>query len=415
MSTRLATSREARVLVVFVALLALCVGCAPSDGSSPRVRKARAIYDEMISADPQYAAYALSIVSRTDSPSSQRLVLDSLDAADQSRALEAMRRLGDAPAPSMTGALQEVFRQKRGSVKRLAAVTLARGGDATAMDWLREDVTESAGFLNVEGMKLLAEQGEKDKLVAVLEPRMASDDLATRNEAYDALGELKTPWATQMLLRGLDREHGEDRLQAIVALGRTGDEAAVSKIQSFTNTQGLVLETIEALGNIGSSKSATRLKRLVGHKEEHVRVYAAAAVWRMGDSETAREAMEGLVVAEDASVRRMAAEQLAKVDDAAASALLVRLVDDSDKQVQTAALRSLMGSSTPEAIAALEKAMTDTDYEVAALALNGLALVQAAAAVPGIEPLLEHENPYVAIAAADAILTIEDIPGPPAG
>jgi HEAT repeat protein len=40
------------------------------------------------------------------------------------------------------------------------------------------------------------------------------------------------------------------------------------------------------------------------------------------------------------------------------------------------------------------------------LALRALAAVGGAEAVPRIEPLLESENPYVAISAANAILSI---------
>ena len=50
------------------------------------------------------------------------------------------------------------------------------------------------------------------------------------------------------------------------------------------------------------------------HDEKTVRVYAATALWRLGDAEKAMPVLEPLLQDEDPMVRNLVAEQLELVD-----------------------------------------------------------------------------------------------------
>ncbi len=264
-------------------------------------------------------------------------------------------------------------------------------------------------------MTLLAGRGEREVIEPVLTGRMGSDDPGTRNEAYAVLGEIGQDWATRLLLHGLDNEFGEQRVQAIISLGRCGDPAVAPYIAGFINTKGLVFASIEALGELGATDSARSLKQMATHEQSLVRVYAAVALMKLGDDASAGELLPALAGDEDPVVRRNLADQLGAVEGTESTRTLIDLAGDPDKSVRVAALRSLLGRSSKELSTLLLDAAADPDYEVGALALNALARTGTAETLATLEPLLDNENPYVAISAAHAILAIEGRASEPAG
>lgn len=409
------TARATRPVVLALAATVAIAGSACTGSESPAVRKAATVFRQTIESSPDHAGYAVSIARESTAPQARQLLLDSINMTHTRTAIEAIRSLGDAPPEQARQPLQTAFSERRGAVKREAAVALARLGDEEAMAWLRQDTAKSTGSLNIGAMTLLAERGEREVIEPVLTARMGSDDPGTRNEAYAVLGEIGQDWATRLLLQGLDNEFGEQRVQAIISLGRCGDQAVAQHIESFINTQGLVFASIEALGELGAARSADALKRMAGHEQSLVRVYAAVALMKLGDEASAREMFPALAGDEDPVVRRNLADQLGKVEGAGSTETLVALARDPDKSVRVAAMRSLIGRSSPELSALFLEAAADPDYEVGTLALNALARTGTAEAVATLEPLLDDDNPYVAISAAHAILAIHGRASEPAG
>jgi HEAT repeat protein len=262
-------------------------------------------------------------------------------------------------------------------------------------------------MLSIPSVVLLgATDGGGEFLAPILAERLKSEDLGVRNEVYAALGELKSPWATEIIVAGLGKEKGEDRQQVIRALGRTGDPAMAGKIDRYANTQGLVFVTLEALGELGNPESVKAVKPMVSNDSAPARTYAAVALWKLGDKNDAVAAVNELIQDPDPTVRRMLASQLASIDDEEALSRLAALAEDGTKEVRVETMRAIAINPRPGFEAVLVQAAGDPEYEVSTVALNMLGQVGRGSVVDQIAPLLDSENPYVAISAAEAILSI---------
>jgi len=392
------------VSTLALVVLLTTVGCSTTGEST--AAKAETVFKQRMQENPEFAAYAFSVGGSSDAPRVRVVILESLDSEDYAMVLGAVKALGDAPPESTRESLRRAFTEGKGALKLHAGIALARMGDEQALEWVREAVKEAGAMLNAEMAVLLADRGEAEFIAPILRQRMDSEHLAERNAAYGMLAEIDEPWAVILLTEGLRNEHGEDRVEAIVALGRAGDPAAAATIEELVKYQGLVLASIETLGTLGNPSSVTVLREMSGHDVALVRAYAGAALWKLGETETALDVLEPLLTDENPTVRRSVAEQLETLAESPATEWLLQLSRDVDETVRLAAVRGLAGRDAPEVVDRLLEAATDPDYEVATLALRALAAVGGAEAVPRIEPLLESENPYVAISAANAILSI---------
>ena len=385
------------VLLVLPGLI-LGAGCSGSG-------KAQAVFEETIRSGTNYASYAISISAGSDAEPARQYVLSTITSDHFTNAIAAIRALGTDPPAEAADALREAFDSRRGALKLQAAAALARLGDGAALDWLQQEMAAETATPHVEAMTALAAAGRREALEPLLRKAMASEDPGTRNEVYAVLGEIRQEWATKLLLEGLDNEFGEERAQAIVSLGRTGDPAVAEAVEPFINRKGLVFASIEALGSLDHPDSVDALADMLTHDESLVRAYAGVAVWRLGEGDRAVEVLEPLVGDPDSRVRENLADQLGSVSSARATDLLVRLAADSDKAVRVAAVRSLVGRDGVGA--ALLQAAGDAEYEVATLALNGLAGMGGPDDLAVIKPLLDSDNAYLALSAAHAMMCIE--------
>jgi len=397
--------RQAAALLFIGVTVLVLAGCSGME--EPSVARAKAVYQQTIDLDRQYAAYAASIASVSRSPFVEQLFLDRAASSHYPTALEAVKVLQDDPPTEAEAVLEQVYADKRGALKLQAAVTLSRLGNDEAWAWLKAQVVEGKALLSIPVVLLLADKEESELLQPQLEKLMQSESLANRNEAYAILGTIARQWATNLLIRGLQNEHGEDRQTAIRALGGTGEPAVAPWITRFTSTQGLVFVTLEALGDLGNPDSIPVLEGMLQHDQSLVRVYAAIALWKLERRETAVAALEPLRADEDPVVRRLLAEQLGALSGEPVTAWLVTLAEDEDREVRQHAMRALAFVATSAEEARLITAVADQDYEVATSAINGLARVGGTEAIASIAPLLENQNPYLALSAANAILVID--------
>jgi HEAT repeat protein len=385
-------------------VLIITVGCSSTGNSA--ATNAETVFRQRMQENPEFAAYAFSVGGNSQAPRVRAVVLESLDSEDYAMVLGAVKALGDPPPENARESLRRAFAEGKGALKLNAGIALARMGDEQALKWVREAVKDAGAMLNAEMAVLPAQRGEAELIAPIIRQRMDSDGLAQRNAAYGMLAEIDEPWAVTLLQEGLRNEHGENRVEAILALGRAGDPAAAAAIEDLAKYQGLVLASIETLGTLGNPSSVTVVREMSGHDVALVRAYAGAALWKLGEPETAQGVLEPLRSGENPTVRRNVAEQLEALAEPPATAWLLELSRDADASVRLAAVRGLAGRDGPEVAERLVEAASDPDYEVATLALRGLASVGSVEDVPRIEPLLENENPYIAISAANAILSI---------
>jgi HEAT repeat protein len=403
--TRLRVKEARNLCSVAVLALLLCVGCPAPDGAASD--RARTVLDERIAESAEFADFAFSLFGGADDPAARRWIAEALGSDSSADVRRALAVLGDAPPAEARDALQTIFATGVGTRQLQAAVALARLGDAAALGWLKEQAAVSGSDPGPAALEILATAGEEQLVTDLLRRRMDSEQIGLRNEAYSILGHIGQLWATRLLVEGLDREFGEERAQAVRSLGHCGIPEVAPRIEKLVGFQGLVLPSIESLGNLGSPSSVAVLEPLAAHEQLLVRAYAAVALWKLGNDDVVDAVLEPLLGADDPLVRRQLAEQLASVNDAKAGALLTRLARDADPGVRAAALRSLIDRPTaPDADLLLELA-ADPDYLVSTVALSGLASVGRATDVASIEPLLDSDNPYVAITAARALLGIQ--------
>jgi len=405
MGKTLETVRNGFLPLCSIVVLGALVSCGPGDPGSGTEKKALETYTELTS-NPQVRVYALQLAADSTSPTSGALLVEGTSARGYDIALESLRGLGKREVPGGREALQVAFDEKRGGLKAVAALGLAKQGDETARQWLVQQVQDGLIVPGQEVLVFFAESGEQELAKSILEKWTKSKDETTRDEAYAILGSVGEPWATLILLQGMEKEHGLRRKEAVIALGNTGDAEVSSRVAKFVNTQGLVFVSLEALGKIGNADAAPTVEKSVGHEEELVRAYSGAALWKLGGAETARETVAPLVQSEDEVVRRNLAEQLGTVNTPEATEILTALAADPAKDVRRSALLSLLDGGDASLVPLFVERTQDPEYEVATVALDGVGKWGGATDLPALEPLLVNENPYVALAAANAILEI---------
>jgi len=109
----------------------------------------------------------------------------------------------------------------------------------------------------------------------------------------------------------------------------------------------------------------------------------------------------------DWEVRLRLTEQLATVADPQALNMLATLAEDEEPKVRMEALRALSRRAGDVGLEpTLVPRLEDPAYDVKALALDTLASVGSPATVDTIVSLMDDENPYVAISAANAVIEI---------
>ncbi len=220
--------------------LALAAACSSEPAE---VSRAREVLAEKTAEDSSYHLYALSIMSGSDAPHARSMILEAIAGENRVAASEAIRGVSQSTDEETLAALRMAF-GKGGSVKALAASVLAVIGDAEAIEWLAGQLGQGGQVLPGPAMAALAGTEHAEAVRQSLHGLIWGKDLSTRNAGYAILGEVGTPWAVELLLEGLDKEFGQERVEPIVALGLVGDPAAA--------------EAISAMRSL--SRSTTRLK-----------------------------------------------------------------------------------------------------------------------------------------------------------
>jgi HEAT repeat protein len=396
------TPRRVVSILPLIVLILTVAGCQSAE--EMKMNRAQQVLGDAMAANPDYTEYGLRVIAGSSAPFSEGLIAEYLGAVNPRTATAAAIAARERGLETQTDALETLFSSKEGTPQIEAARALARFGDAEALAWLQN---EAAGAPNSRVIEALIDTGDAETARASIEKMLASDDQSIRDEAYVLLAEVEEPWALEMVLAGLKKEHGEGRQQAIRALGKLGDASHAYEIQRFINTQGLVYATIEALGELGDENSIAELEKSMNRPETLVKLYAAAALWKLGKSEEASAVLEPLIGDEEIAIRMDLAQQLAGIDDDKAISMLLYLAeDDPDGRVRKIALQGLYDGQGADVYPALVACSSDADYQVAVVALEGLSHHGKVDVVDQLEPLLEHENPYLVISAANAMIEI---------
>lgn len=188
------------------------------------------------------------------------------------------------------------------------------------------------------GVKRLKEQGDVPGLIRALRNR----DPAVQYDAVEALGELANPAATGALISALtgDRYSGI-RWKAAEALGKIGEPAVPSLIAVLDNPdEGVRWKAAITLGEIGDHRGIGPLITLLSDPDRFVRSRAAFALGLIGSP--AIPVLADALAEAPSEVRKGIVTTLGKMDDPAATGLLIRTLSDPSEDVRQDAVTSLV-------------------------------------------------------------------------
>jgi HEAT repeat protein len=136
------------------------------------------------------------------------------------------------------------------------------------------------------------------------------------------------------------------REQAAEALGEIRDATGVpALIDALKDKDENVREQVaRALGNIGDAAAVPALIEALKNADEHVRMYAASALGKFGDATAVPALMEALKD-ENRIVRGLTTEALEQIGDVAAVPALIKALKDKDVRKQAANALGKIGDS----------------------------------------------------------------------
>jgi HEAT repeat protein len=189
-----------------------------------------------------------------------------------------------------------------------------------------------------------------------------------------ALGRLPCREAVQPLIEALDCDCPVVCRSAVVALGDTDDDRAVSALDHVLKDQDkeeLHAVAATALGKIGGDRVVPILLPALQSPNSRVKCSAALALGGMRIKE-ALAPFIGLLMDENESLRAVAASSLGLIGDKRAVDYLIKSLHDEAETVRAISASSLGCLNDNRAIPALEKALEDNSLNVCKQALTAL-------------------------------------------
>ena len=211
--------------------------------------------------------------------------------------------------------------------------------------------------------------------------------LITRMADFDASE--NPDWVTaQQLVEWLDAEYPEFRMVAATALGRIGDEHAVSYlVDAFDDLDPRVRErAVRACGIISDERAVDALADRLDDSEPRVQRAAANALAAIG-TERALEPLIPAARADDEQVRQIAVSELSRFESAKPLVVLVRALDDRSEGVRRAAILSLIELMAADA---------ESDEDIRRVVTNQLRKADSGDLIPQLVDILE-ESPKATI------------------
>ncbi|MGE5251657.1 MAG: HEAT repeat domain-containing protein [Bacteroidota bacterium] len=330
--------------------------------------------------------------------------LQSPDPALQSTLHEILKRMGPAAVPALAKTLQEAHPLHRATAAEILGILGERAAVPILLDALRgQYYTVRAAAASALGR--IRDPRAKEPLVAALKdpeppvrmtavlalaafrdpgtfPHMADlllDDvqIEVRRAAARAFGATRDPASLRFLMEALhdsfwwyERDAAmADLLAAIMAMG----EASIDPlIASLSDPEGAVRRyAATALGALRGSRAVEPLGMALYDLHHEVGVAAARALGRIGPESL--EVLERASSHPEPGIRLNVALALGGMDEPRAAALLLPLLQDSDRGVQKQAILSLSGQSDTQARLALQEIAADRrDRELQSLARQAL-------------------------------------------
>lgn len=148
---------------------------------------------------------------------------------------------------------------------------------------------------------------------------------------------------SRTLVDWLEGDYPEFRMVAAAALGRVGDETALSALmEALTDPDPRVrVQAVRSCGLIGDTRCVPALADRLDDPTQRVKREATNALGSIGTTE-ALKALVPVARAEEESIRRMAIDELGKLGSLEPVVVLLRALKDDSKSIQRAAMLSLI-------------------------------------------------------------------------
>ena len=243
-------------------------------GTLPRYYTAR---------DERTAVTITERLGRTKSPLTVEELLDALNDARFNVRFEAIISIARMPSdPRLSRALQGILNGTELSLSSIAAWALGRVGDAEAIYSLREGLSSEYRSIRAHCARALGALNDQPSVPLLLKYLEAESDIGLQMAYASALGNLRTPLATQLLLNLLETIHNEGARQ----------ELALSLARIMGNEQHfitLLRQTREDMGTTTAQQVMGLAKKM--NKSHPSNVKLAATLKKCADA-LARQQLE---------------------------------------------------------------------------------------------------------------------------
>ncbi|MCA9071716.1 MAG: HEAT repeat domain-containing protein, partial [Planctomycetaceae bacterium] len=234
------------------------------------------------------------------------------------------------------------------------------------------------------------------------------NELQVRQAAAVGLGELGDPQAVPLFVALLDDRSMVMRKAALLGLGKTKDSRCVKPILLYglndPQMKFLASEAIMALGEV----AVPALIELLEDQELGVVLEAIVLLGRIKDPR-ARRALMGVIDARQPLLQCHAIEALGQIGDTKSIGPLSRLLQSSNANVRASAAAALSKmASDKNVVAPLVQALDDPDEDVVVQAANGLGETGVKRAAEPLSKLLRSPHENVRVAAAQAMGALGD-------
>lgn len=292
-------------------------------------------------------------------------------------------------------------------VQNITIDSLSQMPHENTVNYLITIVKSSDLNIRNAGMTILRNLGAMviEPLIRAIELTEDVDELV---QILVILGDIRSPLATQTVLKYIDHEDGNVKTTAVESLGKIQDPAALEVLtKTYTTTDILKYSIVEALGNIGVE---TALPILLGALESEDILEHFTGIGALGALESPKAAQplfDRLLKEEDCGTRRLIVKSLAQIEEAnpgtlleldlvAFKPVLLGLLENQDAAEYYYMLQ-VAASLDDEIFAdAFLSGLESGEEEINSVAFEGLVALGAKAVKPALDKVGKVEPPVAA-------------------
>lgn len=374
-------------------------------------------------------------------PEADAPILQALREGDSARRLLLLPMVArrSSAVPEVVHCLED----REGAVRALAADTLSRMGDPSAVRALFERLSDedsrvvqaavgaiqSLGSLETEELALAASRSDDPRrrraalrIIAyfgyprgldVLLQAMREQDERLRDAAIFGLPFIDDPRAVDALLEAARHESERTRAAAMRALGQTEKEARITSclLGGLSDKDPWVrYYACQSLGKLNEEAAADAIVALADDHAGQVRVAVVDALAHL-HTESALGALRRAASSPDSDVRRAALLGLGVSKRLDALPVLLEAASQGDPATRLVALSAVAEYEAPETVPALVRAAADPDESVRSAAVGFLATRAGEAATQALVSLLGDATLRERVVSALALPAEGRIPG----